>query len=99
MPSSADELLRRYVLRQYREEANRHLPPAQRLHMQDCPDAAVTYLDASGGSYGCDTGCEYMRFEATITCPHEQPVEWEWGDFGELAYLIEDLEKEAARDV
>jgi hypothetical protein len=86
---SSDALLRSYVLRRYREERSTHLA--------SCPSTRVTEFDASDGSYGCDTGCEYVRLEATIACVHGAAEEFTWGTFGELAYLIEDVEKEARR--
>lgn len=86
--TDADDLVNRYVLRWFREESMGHLP-----HLRECPDLTVTNADARDGSYGCETGCDYVRFEAVITCPHGEREEVEWGQFGELASILEDLER------
>lgn len=48
---------------------------------------------AQDGSYVCDTGCDYVRFEAVIECPHGFSELVEWGEFGDLAGILEDLKK------
>lgn len=95
MPSSeerANELVARYIIDHYRQE-----PSRRGEHLVSCPDITVEDADARNGSYGCDTGCEYVRFEAVLTCPHGERVEHEFGEFGELAWILEDLEKVADR--
>jgi hypothetical protein len=87
-----ETLLRGFVLDEYRKEGR-----GLGEHLTDCPDLVVAELDANDGTYGCQTGCDYVRFEAVLTCPHGERTEWEWGDFGELAYIIEDLEAREAR--
>lgn len=54
--------------------------------------------DAYNGSYGCDTGCDYARFEAVITCPHGEREQFEWGDFGEIGRILEEFEEESDAD-
>jgi hypothetical protein len=90
MSNKYDELVERYILLKFREDGTDHL--------ETCPDARVTEADARNGSYGCDTGCEYVRFEAVITCPHGESEEFEYGEFGELYSLLEDLEKLERRE-
>lgn len=89
----ADELVARYILRMYRENRCNSLGDPT-THLAGCMDAVVTDPDAQGGTYGCDTGCDYYTLTATISCPHGESEDYEYGDFGEISYLIEDLEKE-----
>lgn len=91
----ANTLLERFVIREFRSEN-------AGTHLGECPDLAVADLDARDGSYGCDTGCEYLRLEASLTCPHEPhpTVVFTYGEFGDMSRLIEDLvrmEKEEGR--
>jgi hypothetical protein len=79
-----EALLTAWVLDRYRD--------AETGHLAECPDATVVERDVYDSIYGCDTGCEYLRVEARITCPHHQAVDWEDGDFAELADVIKDLE-------
>jgi hypothetical protein len=92
----ADDLLRAYVLKQFREEY-RPFPEDPRYHRATCDEVRVLEFDSRNGSYGCDTGCEYLRLEATIGCPHGDPVDYEYGEFGDTWMLIEDLEHEEAQ--
>lgn len=39
-------------------------------HLEQCPEIVVTAGEGHDGVYGCDTGCEYLRIEAKVTCPH-----------------------------
>ena len=87
----ADVLVSRYTLAKYRESGE-----AENAHLKVCPEAVTEDPESHNGTYGCDTGCEYVRFEATITCPHGQREDFEWGTFGELSYILEDLEADEA---
>lgn len=87
-----EALLRAFVIKNYREdhgfcwrrnECTEHLP--------HCPDIRVAELDAHDSTYGCETGCEYVRFAATLTCPHGDRTVFKWGSFGELGDIIDDL--------
>jgi hypothetical protein len=62
-------------------------------HMTACPDVTVKDFVASDGTYGCETGCEYARLEAVLSCPHHENVEYEYGEWGELADMIEEMER------
>lgn len=92
----ADELVARYILRVYREQHAR-VDGTPTTHLAGCAEAQVTDPDAQNGTYGCDTGCDYYTLTATISCPHGETEDYEYGDFGEIAYLIEDLEREDER--
>lgn len=82
--TDADDLVNRYVLWWFRNDSTGHLP-----HLVDCPDAVVRDTKAWDGSYGCETGCDYVRFEAVVSCPHGSSELVEWGQFGELASILE----------
>jgi hypothetical protein len=43
------------------------------------------------GTYGCDTGCDYVRFK--VNCPACGKMIYETGDFGEI-YTDDDSEAE-----
>ncbi len=83
-------LVTRFVLRTYREEGDN-------AHLKACTDISATDTEGRDGSYGCNTGCDYVTFEATITCPHGERGDFEWGDFGSMDTIIEELEQEEAR--
>lgn len=92
--SEADDLVRRFILDKYREESR--LPgrgDREHSHLAACAEVEVADPDAYNGLYGCDTGCEYARFEATIRCPHGYSEEYEWGDFGEIAGILPQLDE------
>lgn len=98
--ADADELVRRLILRRWQNGDG--LPswkgrPSE--HLRSCAEITLADVEASNGSYGCDTGCEYARFEATITCAHGESYEFEWGDFGMIDDFIEDMseDEEATR--
>ncbi len=101
--SRADVLIRAYVADLFRD-AHRNtyprvacieapeIPLACGEHLPHCPELTVTHATAVDGVYGCDTGCEYVRFEADVSCPHGERVEgWRWGEFGDLAMILEDI--------
>jgi len=93
----ADELVRRFILREYRKRyVPVHHPPGDAMrHLVACPDLTVTEQEASNGLYGCDTGCEYARLEATMRCLHGFSDDYVYGEFGDLAGIIADLERDA----
>jgi hypothetical protein len=81
-----DDKLKLYILKQFKRDF-----PTD--HITDCADISVINVDSEDGSYGCDTGCEYVRLTADITCPHiETPHHYEYGEFGELADIIAAME-------
>jgi len=87
----------RYILDSFRSEwpGNRSnvFPGAtDRPHLLDCGEATVDHLDGGDGFYGCDTGCEYIRLSATIRCPHGEAQEYDYGLFGELSDILDDLD-------
>lgn len=88
---SADELLAAVVLQKYREDRE-----GRDDHLASCPETVARDVSGENGTYGCDTGCEYYKLTATLKCPHEE-LDWEYGDFGDIAGLIEDMEAEATR--
>jgi hypothetical protein len=84
----ADEKVARFILREFRDNAESDLE----RHLASCPEVTVTHVEGENGTYGCDTGCDYARMTADIQCPHMPAVEFEYGDFGEIAFILEDIE-------
>lgn len=80
-----DELLIAVIVAKARENADSQ-------HLRQCPELMVTQADGSDGSYGCDTGCDYARLEARLSCPHGETEWYFYGEFGDLASLIEDMQ-------
>lgn len=63
-------------------------------HMRSCADVKVLSPEGWNGTYGCDTGCDYARIAALISCPHRS--EWlgvEYGWFGDMADIYDELDK------
>jgi len=89
--TDADERVALFILKTYREPGE-----ADNAHLRDCPDVTVEDPDAYDGTYSCDTGCEYARFEAVITCPHEEREQFEWGGFDRIGDILNEMEKEEA---
>lgn len=89
---NADELLRDYVLQQFRKEYYNEAQPRQ-LHLLECQETVVREADGTDGVYGCDTGCEYLRLECIMGCPHGEDIAYEYGEFGDIAFLIQGLEQ------
>jgi hypothetical protein len=90
--TEADELVRRFILGKYREERAIRTHSG-RAHLLACPEVEVADPEAYDSTYGCDTGCEYVRFEATIRCPHGYSEEYEWGDFDDIASILPRLDE------
>lgn len=84
----ANERVADYIMRQLRGEPG-DSPTAQ--HLANCDSARVTNPDAQDGTYGCDTGCDYTTFTATIACGHGQQMDYEYGEFGMLSDILSGL--------
>lgn len=83
----ADAKVAAYVLKAFRSEYNTH-------HLATCPDVKVEHPEMNNGMYGCDTGCDYARLEADLSCPHgERYYDYEYGTFGQIDSLIEELDR------
>ena len=80
-----EQLLKDYIFIKFKQGESSH-------HLAKCEETKVIEVDAEDGTYGCETGCEYYRFEAVLECPHERE-EFEYGDFGRLYNVIEALEE------
>lgn len=81
----ANTLVSNWIVRGYRKNGGNQ-------HLRGC-DQAVVEVAGGDSTYGCDTGCDYLRLDAVLTCPHGERDEYEYGDFTELAFIIEDLER------
>lgn len=84
----ANEKVCRYILEQFKDDPG--TDPAAK-HLSACESIRVTDPDAQSGTYGCDTGCDYTRFEAVVACDHGLQYEFEYGEFGMLGDIIEGL--------
>jgi hypothetical protein len=85
----ANDLLLAFTLREFQSE---HAGE----HLGKCLTAYVSELDPCNGAYGCDTGCEYLRLEAVISCEcGSQAQEFTYGEFGDIAGLVGNLIRDA----
>lgn len=89
--ADADELVRRLILRRWHDWTGFRGAMSVPDHLQSCTDITLADVEATNGLYGCDTGCEYARFEATITCAHGESFEFEWGGFGDIDMYIGEM--------
>ncbi len=84
----ANDRVATYILEQFRGEK---YTTATAQHLYRCDSIRVIDPDAQDGDYGCDTGCDYTRFTATIACDHGQQVDYEYGEFGMLSDILAGL--------
>lgn len=85
---TADERVAAFVVRDFVEKGR---VGESEAHLRACPDVSVAHVEGSDGEYGCDTGCEYARLEASLSCPHGFSVDHEYGAFGDLADILEEI--------
>lgn len=96
MSAIADDLVAQFVLRDFRAGVGRS-SSADEMHLASCADARAAHMEGEDGTYGCDTGCEYATLTAEITCPHGRRAEHEYGDFGEIADIIAEIQHDERR--
>lgn len=89
----ADALVKAWILDVYRKDQRLSAYRVTSSHLSECPDVSISWYEAEDGEYGCDTGCPYLRLEATLSCPHGETTEYEYGEFGEMADIIAELIK------
>jgi hypothetical protein len=80
----------RWILAKYRTE-NSCAVRCAHPHLVECSDAAVTDLNGTNGTCGCETGCEYAVLTATISCPHGDMDDWKYGEFGDMASMLDEI--------
>lgn len=85
-----DELAERLILRHARADA-------ESRHLRECDGLTVVEPEAYDSFYGCETGCEYARLEARLTCPHGESEDFEYGEFGDITDMIEEMRRDAAQ--
>lgn len=86
----ANRLVKSFILRQFSEDcASERHPGIQ--HLLVCPSTFVQETDGHDGIAGCDTGCEYYRLTSTLSCEHRVVVEYEYGEYGSMSYLVDKL--------
>jgi hypothetical protein len=88
---SADERLNRLLLHLIHKGDLGDFNGLMAHHLRDCPETQVRDITGGDGTYGCDTGCEYVQLEATAWCPHSEPVSFEYGSFGTMWMLYDDM--------
>jgi hypothetical protein len=91
----ADELVRRYIMRTFREPDAGMYSSARNGHLMACPDTVVSEAEVEGCRFW-DTGVTGMQFTAVISCPHGERQEFEFGELGELPDILADLDRDAA---
>lgn len=85
---TADDLVARWLVREYRARMSAH---DNNAHLRGYRDLAVEW-SGRDETYDCDTGCEHLVLSVTMTCSHGRRETFEYGTFGHLASLIETLE-------
>jgi hypothetical protein len=96
-----DEKVNRLVLEMFKQlsigaildKSESEIPLDIASHLVACESLAVKGAEGQDGSYGCDTGCEYVTLEATLTCGHGWEYEFEYGEFGSMWSLLDDLDR------
>jgi len=94
----ADELVRRHIMRQYRtdwEHGAAGWPPERNAHLADCAEAFIEQAEVNGARW-YDTGVTGTEFTAVITCPHGVRHEFEFGQYGNLSEILEDMDYDEA---
>lgn len=99
----ADELLSQHLLKEARRPRWPFGPTSPvhdeiPEHLLGCP-TTTAIVAAEDSFYGCETGCEYMRFNVRLACacPGVKTYLWSHGEFGELSDLLDKLAAEDAR--
>lgn len=89
--ADAQHRLDTVVLDAFYDEYAAYRKPASVKHLLACEDVACAVHGGGDGAYGCDTGCEYVRLDAVITCGHGELFRYEYGGFGDIAELIDQM--------
>jgi hypothetical protein len=87
--SHANELLRIFIARKFREQHPEH-------HLSHCHHAMIFTFESADQSYGCASGCDYASLDAVIGCDcfSSEPMHFTYGEFGDLASLVSSLEED-----
>ena len=87
MTETVEGLLKAWLLARYREAGD------SERHLRICPETVVVDHEVTDGTYGCDTGCEFLRWSVTVQCPHHERHEVNDGEFGDMRTVITGLEE------
>jgi hypothetical protein len=98
----ANELVDRFIMRKFREDSadgadSRSAwlrPSVADLHLAACSTIRVVERDTQAGD--CGTGCETATLEAAIGCDCGHRTDWEYGTFGDIASMLEEIVAEEA---
>lgn len=84
--TDADELVRAYILRHYREDD-------PHSHLATCPETVVVN-ETTQRTLFYDTGVDGVAFDATVRCPH-MSTEYEFGELGDLPDILAEMADDA----
>lgn len=96
MANEYDEKVNRLIVMIFKDEHRSWPDVANGMisHMVNCDSLQVENADTSDGTYGCDTGCEYVELDATLTCCQgENRYVFNYSNFGSMWSLLDDLDR------
>ena len=91
----ANEKVAKYIVHLFKTDSSISIQYHSGLeadHLRKCKTVSAIPKEAYDSTYGCDTGCEYVRLAAVIYCQDGMSIDYEYGDFGDLADILEDME-------
>jgi hypothetical protein len=91
----ANEKVAKYIVHLFKTDSP-YSPPyhtgPEADHLRKCSTVYASPKEGYDGAYGCETGCEYARLEAIIYCQDGVSIDYKYGEFGELADILQDME-------
>lgn len=79
----------------YETDATSWAAPEVERHLRQCPDLVVS--DVNGFDTSCPEGtCEFVKLEATLTCPHGYSGEYEYYTPGWLEDVFAAMDRAGA---
>ena len=90
----ANAKVREYIVHLFKTDSpysSNYTTGKEAQHLRQCGGVSALPTECYDSTYGCDTGCEYVRLEAVVFCYHGVSVEYEYGDFGDLADMLGDM--------
>lgn len=82
--SDADRLVALYILDAWRGDHPDHA---------DCPSLRVVNAETHFALF-YDTGVEGVQFTAELACEHRGQFDYEFGELGDLSYILEDIARD-----
>src|SRR5258707_15381570 len=94
-----DVLVARFLLRKLRadelgfdEDSGAASDIVALKHLMSCPDTRVRDTSGSGGA--SDTGAEFAKLSCLAECPHVAGQHLSYGEWGDLAELLNSIEQD-----